>query len=231
MLNRNLHESIMTSILLDIFEDREIGHNLIFKGGTAVYLFYGLDRFSVDLDFNIIDESKIEEIFNKVRILLEKRGKVVDAQIKHFTIFFLLNYGAGNRNLKIEISKRKAKSEFDLLSYYGVEMKVLKKEYMFAYKLVALLDRKAVASRDLFDIEFFLSQGWGIEESIVQDRTGLSLKEYLPKVISFIEKTFTADNILQGLGELLTNEQKDRVKATLKRDALIKLNALQKTIS
>ena len=44
------HKNVLIRILKDIFTDPTIGPVLGFKGGTAAYLFYGLNRFSVDLD-------------------------------------------------------------------------------------------------------------------------------------------------------------------------------------
>ena len=58
MLDIQKHKFIMVQVLKDIFSDNEIGTTLGFKGGTAAYFFYDLPRFSVDLDFNLLDKSK-----------------------------------------------------------------------------------------------------------------------------------------------------------------------------
>jgi len=57
-LNASIHKNILLQILADIYSDNTIGPFLGFKGGTAAYLFYGLDRFSVDLDFDLLDKKK-----------------------------------------------------------------------------------------------------------------------------------------------------------------------------
>ena len=44
----------MGQILKDIYTDASISSLLGFKGGTCVYLFYNLPRFSVDLDFDLL---------------------------------------------------------------------------------------------------------------------------------------------------------------------------------
>jgi len=41
-----------------------------FKGGTAAHLFYGLGRFSVDLDFDLFNEDKETIIFEKTEKIL-----------------------------------------------------------------------------------------------------------------------------------------------------------------
>jgi len=62
-LNVSAHKNILLQILVDIYSDKTVGPFLGFKGGIAAYLFYGLDRFSVDLDFDLLDETKEEYIF------------------------------------------------------------------------------------------------------------------------------------------------------------------------
>ncbi len=49
MLDPITHKNI-SLYFKDIYTDPMIGPILGFKGGTAVYLFYNLNRFSVDLD-------------------------------------------------------------------------------------------------------------------------------------------------------------------------------------
>ena len=44
-LNTTTHKNILIKILKDIYTDSTIGPILGFKGGTAVYLFYNLNRF------------------------------------------------------------------------------------------------------------------------------------------------------------------------------------------
>ena len=49
-MNTNKHKFYMLQILKDVFADGELANCLAFKGGTALMFFYGLPRFSVDLD-------------------------------------------------------------------------------------------------------------------------------------------------------------------------------------
>jgi predicted nucleotidyltransferase component of viral defense system len=50
-MDNNKHKMYLIQILMDVYSDRELAVNMGFKGGTAAMLFYGLPRFSVDLDF------------------------------------------------------------------------------------------------------------------------------------------------------------------------------------
>ena len=53
MLNKKKHRQVMFEILRDIYRS-ELGFYLGFKGGTMLYFFYNLNRFSVDLDFDLL---------------------------------------------------------------------------------------------------------------------------------------------------------------------------------
>lgn len=58
MVDLNKHKFFLLQILKDIYSDMEIASLLGFKGGTALMFFYDLPRFSVDLDFNLLDTGK-----------------------------------------------------------------------------------------------------------------------------------------------------------------------------
>jgi hypothetical protein len=45
----------------------KISPYLGFKGGTAALMFYGLSRFSVDLDFDLLDQSKEDIVFSGIQ--------------------------------------------------------------------------------------------------------------------------------------------------------------------
>ena len=66
MLDIQKHKFILVSILKDIYSDVSLGSIFGFKGGTAFYLFYNLPRFSVDLDFNLLDIKKSIYIISEI---------------------------------------------------------------------------------------------------------------------------------------------------------------------
>jgi hypothetical protein len=67
----------------------------------------------------------------------------------------------------------------------------------------------------LFDVHFFLKKWFEINENIIKERTGKSLKSYLKYVIDFITKNFTEKTLLAGLGELVDQKQKYFIKNLL----------------
>ena len=113
MLNRDLHNSYLLEVLKAIYTDTSISPVLGFKGGTAAYFFYGLERFSVDLDFDLLEEDKQGEVFKKIAKILKKFGTIKEKYIKKNTVFFLLSYREELHNIKLEISKRNK----DILSF------------------------------------------------------------------------------------------------------------------
>lgn len=231
MLNREKHEFIMLQILKDIYSDVNIASILGFKGGTAAYFFYDLSRFSVDLDFDLLknneDEAKKKKIMAKLEKILKKYGEIKDKQIKHFGLFLLLSYGDDDHNIKIEISVRKTEAEYVLKNYLGIPMLVATKENMFANKLIALTQRKKFAARDLYDVYFFLKNGWDLDRNIIKVRGKQSLSECIKERIMFIEK-ISDNNLLTGLGELIDEKEKVFVRKKIKEETLFLLKAYQK---
>jgi len=228
MLNKEKHKFILVNILKEIYSDPDLRNVLGFKEGTAALLFYGLPRLSVDLDFDLLDADKLPIVFKKIKKLLSSIGSIEEAREKKYTLFFLLSYGKGERKVKVEISKRKTISSFELKNYLGIPILAMKKEDMIAGKLSALLTRKKLASRDLFDLWFFLKQGWGISGEVVKEKTGLSLSRALNKAVKIVKKV--PDNkILNGMGELLEEKQKRPIKATLKDDLIFQIRLYKET--
>lgn len=74
MLNITKHRIILLQILKDIYNDISIAPILGLKGDTACFLFYNLPRFSIDLDFDLLDLKKEKFIFEKVGQNLNESG-------------------------------------------------------------------------------------------------------------------------------------------------------------
>ena len=86
----NLHKRILVTLLIEIF--KKLDGKIAFKGGTCAYLFYNLNRFSFDLDFDILKELTAKDIDN-IKEILSKNGRIKEFYQKQFTTFFLLDYG------------------------------------------------------------------------------------------------------------------------------------------
>ena len=229
MLNKEKHQLIMGQILRDIYSDTSISSLIGFKGGTGAYFFYGLPRFSVDLDFDLFstDEATQKLVFEKVGIMLKKYGGIKDNYIKRNTIFFLLSYGDADHNIKVEVNIRilmpDIKEHYEVKEYLGISMLVGKKDYLFASKLSALTLRSETAMRDIYDVWFFGTNHWDINAEAIKARTGKTIKEYVADCIPIVEAV--KDNeILRGLAELLPGEkEKAWVKTHLRKEVVFLL--------
>ncbi len=223
----------MGQILRDIYSDTSISSLLGFKGGTCAYFFYGLTRFSVDLDFDLFstDTATQQLVHEKIGGMLGRYGKVKDGYIKRNTIFFLLSYGDADHNVKIEVNVRvimpDIRGHYEVKEYLGISMLVGKKDYLFASKLAALTTRNEMAMRDIYDIWFFGTHHWDINAEVIKARTGKTISEYIAACIPFVENV--KDNeILRGLAELLSDEgEKAWVKTHLRKEMLFLLKNYQ----
>lgn len=211
------HRQIMITVLKTIYSDPGIHGCLGFKNGTAAYLFYGLPRFSMDLDFDLLDERKKDLVLERLKTVLSELGEVLEAREKRYTLFFLLRYQFNARNLKVEISKRKPIKKYSLQSYLGIPVLVGEKKGALSGKLAAFLTRKVFAARDAFDLWFFLKNNWQIDAADLKDQTGLTPKEAWQKAL---EKTgkISKKQMLQGLAELIDEKQKVFVREKLLAD-------------
>lgn len=225
VLSKDLHRNVFIDILRAVYSDPLLRSNLGFKGGTAAMLFYQLPRFSVDLDFDLLDPEKKEEVFRKLGEILPRFGTVVESSDKHYTLFFLLSYKKGERGLKVEISKRTIiRSAYTPRNFLGISMLVMREEDMAASKLAALLTRKRFATRDIFDMWFFLKENWQINEEYLKAKTDISLEQALKKAQSLV-KNVKSTELLAGLGELLEDKkQKIWAKDHLQEELLFRLN-------
>ncbi len=174
MLDHTKHRVTLIDILKSIYGDPDLRTILGFKGGTAAMLFYDSPRLSVDLDFDLLDEDKKESVFERMKAILERPGVLREAKEKRLTLFFLVSYEKGEHTIKVDISKRKGASGFELKGYLGVTALVMKPEDVIAGKLSALLTRRKFATRDVFDLWFFLKNKWIINEMVLTERSGFS---------------------------------------------------------
>ena len=214
MLDVNRHKFFLLQLLKEIYSDPELASSLAFKGGTALMLFHDLPRFSVDLDFNLTANSDEEVASAKLRAILVKHGTIRDEARKRYGMLLVLNYEDDGRNLKVEVSNRSYPDEYELRDYLGVSMNVMRLEYMFTHKLMALLDRNALTNRDVFDCWFCMKQRLVLRKSILDLRLKSTFEDYMDKAIEAVT-AISGNRILDGIGELLDPALKKWVKTDL----------------
>lgn len=226
-LDYSKHKTILLQILKDIYSDTSIAPYLGFKGGTAAMMFYGLPRSSVDLDLDLLDETKETEVFEKINKIIGNYGKITDSYRQKFNLRNVISYNQKAQNIKVEVNRRQFGSQYELKTLLGISMLVMVREDMFAHKLMAMIERVGKTSRDIFVVQFFAKNNWPINKKIVEGRSGLSFKETLEKAVVQLE-SMNNKHILDGLGELLTDSEKDSVRVKLKSDTIFALKLMHR---
>jgi predicted nucleotidyltransferase component of viral defense system len=184
--------------VLDKLKSGGFLEKMVFTGGTCLRLCYELNRYSVDLDFWIVQEIKMNKMFEELKKYLSKFYKIKDAMNKFFTIVIEIKKDGFPRSLKIEIrkEKRKIKTEqaiaYSRYSNIQVLLKIPTLEEMMKFKIEAFLSRKEI--RDIFDIEFLFKRGVPLNvqsetiEKVIKGIDSLSKKDYTVKLGSLLSK-------------------------------------------
>lgn len=181
--------------------------------------FYDLPRFSVDLDFNLIKPEMEKVVYAKIHDIILKYGEIHDEARKFYGPIIVLDYEKGERKLKVEISKRDFHDHYEMKNLLGINMKVMIDSDMFAHKLCALLDRNAIANRDIFDTWFFMNRHTPVNKDMVEERMKMSLARYIQACIDQLESMGNR-SLLQGLGELMDDDTKQFVRTRLKSETI-----------
>lgn len=201
--------------LICIYE--EFSNELVFKGGTALQKIYGLTRLSRDLDFNLIKgdpHKKFERVVKRmcnyyissiasvknvkhgIGYKLHIEGPSFNATgIKHLLpITFNTEEKLSMEPVFKSVNPSMIYKDPDLYTYSLLIMNI---EEMIAEKMRALLTRKKVKPRDLYDIWFLLNSGFNINMKLVckkmeYDHASFSI-ENLQKRIDGIKNTWESD--------------------------------------
>lgn len=169
-----LQTQILKALSLSIYNDK-----ISFLGGTCLRFAYGINRFSEDLDFDLIKKENfnIEDLMLEIKNKLELQGFKVDVRAKttkniHIIFFKFKNvlqeFGFNvHKDEKILI-----KFEIDFNPYSNIKtetkfadsfnerfpMLVNSLETLFAQKVLAIVFRPYQKGRDFYDLVWFLSQ-------------------------------------------------------------------------
>jgi predicted nucleotidyltransferase component of viral defense system len=224
-----LHKSHLNQLLIEIIDQPLLAQSLAFKGGSCASMLGYLDRFSVDLDFDIaptadLNQLRVEfrEIFNKLDLTILKEFDKV--------LFYQIRYRAepGKRNtIKVSVNNIAIAANQYKVQYFPEIDRMMNSqtiETMFANKLVAVTDRynvhKTIAGRDIYDIHYFLVHGYAYHGPVIQERTGLTPHDYLGRLIDFIKEHVTQTIINEDLNTLLPNKQFQQVRKILLPETL-----------
>jgi len=121
----NKHKRILLHILKDIYTDTTIAPALGFKGGTAAMLFYNLERYSVDLDFDLTLLEQKDVVFEALHSITSRYGTLSEQRVKKSTLLFTVSPGAHQPHVKIEVNVRQFASRYEYKNLLGIPMQVM----------------------------------------------------------------------------------------------------------
>lgn len=227
-----VHRSWLLRLLSAIADDRVLMPILRFKGGTCAAMRDLLDRFSVDLDFDLlaVDQiptarGRLESIFSSLGLTIKDRSAVVPQ-------YFLRYPSPGNRRNTIAVDVTvppPSSNEYERVHFrdIGRFISCQTVSTMVANKVVTPLDRYkkhgTVAGRDIYDIHHFLFHGLPWNGAVIKERTGMAPKAFFRALREFVNKRVTQTIVDQDLNVLLPAEQFRRIRNTLKDETLTML--------
>jgi predicted nucleotidyltransferase component of viral defense system len=151
----------------------------VFKGGTAMEIAYGLNRFSEDLDFDL-DKGEIAVISEAINNLDSKVINIENdweseitrhSSMQVFILDFYSNLISARISIKIDVVfdtpiippiKKMIKSEGN-----PIMLKVMDTREILAEKVNAIMDEKRDQPRDLYDLKFLLEKGTNIDFHLI----------------------------------------------------------------
>jgi len=199
---RNTEKDYLLELLLYILSDDR--RSLVFKGGTAIYKFYNLNRFSEDLDFDIVGkrfdaDKTIKKIIRNLeltgmqRTIFEKTDHGNEINIR-FAIRGPLYDGNKNSMSRITINMSKRERPISpleklLVATYpeipSFELSVLDVSEMAAEKIRCIMTREK--PRDIYDLWFLSKKNIIIDISLVNKKLKIygltfNLEAFLEKI-------------------------------------------------
>lgn len=224
-----LHKSHLLRLLTETMDDAALASVLRFKGGTCAAMMGILDRFSVDLDFDLAldaDEHMLRKRFHDVFSHLDL---IVDNESKKALEFFVKYKSIpGQRNtIKIDALNVRYNAATYAPQYLPeINRTVLCQtvDTIVANKLVAPLSRftrnKTIAGRDIYDIHHFFLQGLPYNRELIIERTNGDCPAFFGRLIEFIDRYVTQTVINEDLNTLLPPTQFQRIRKILKQETL-----------
>ncbi len=220
-----LHKSYLNRILIEIIDNPLLSQHLAFKGGTCASMLGFLDRFSVDLDFDLLDKIQMAALRGEFHAIFSRLGLTV-AKEYDAVLFFQVKYTNESRSKRntIKVSAHDipvAANDYAVQYFKEIDrlMKSQTIETMFANKLVAVTDRyakyKTIAGRDIYDIHRYFVQGYKYKGAVIQERTGLNPKDYFASLIAFVKKHMTQTVINEDLNTLLPSDRFGQIRKIL----------------
>ena len=229
----NVTRELLQYCILNSLSKSGFFNNAAFLGGTSLRLFYGLDRYSEDLDFSVIKQTKdfdfapflsfVEEDLSKNGIKIEIKNKsredlpVKRAFIKDNSIAQLLEFKWASRRtdtpekitVKLEIDTNPPAGAYlksKIISFPDKQNVVLYDESSaFAGKCHALLTRKYTKGRDWYDFLFYVANKIPPNRQLLTNAL-IQTNDYI-----YDEKVISPKNLIQMLNNKIETLNMEKI--------------------
>lgn len=206
-----IHKSNMHRLLIEIVDQPVMSQSLAFKGGSCAAMLGYLDRFSIDLDFDVLEHADEERLLKGFLTAFSTLGLELKVAFDK-VLFFQLKYQneTGKRNtLKVSASTERISANQYKVAYFPEIDRMINSqtiETMFANKLVAVMDRysrhQTIAGRDIYDVHHFFTRGFNYHPDIIRERTHMEPDDFFGQLILFINKHVNQKTINEDLNSL-----------------------------
>jgi hypothetical protein len=105
--------------VLNRLNSKKLLNSLVLGGGTMLRLCFGLNRFSVDLDFWMVKPADKTKLFKELKKYLGQFYRIEDCANKFYTLLFEIRSKDYPRSLKIEIRKDLKKIKYEQVIAYS----------------------------------------------------------------------------------------------------------------
>lgn len=200
---------IQTLVLSSLYS--ALSDELVFKGGTALFFCYGLNRFSEDLDFTMVKETPIERARDRIAhdlSLLGVRNRISEIETAPVSVSFkigtegpLFTKEIERCFVNIEISKREAVEGFEVKEIKPVypdtlpfTVCIMKQEEILAEKIRAVLMRNY--ARDIYDLHFLINQNIPLRFDVVARKLLYYKKQFSKE--EFLKRVYDREAIWEA---------------------------------
>ncbi|TRZ54956.1 nucleotidyl transferase AbiEii/AbiGii toxin family protein [archaeon] len=174
---------------------RNTKDELVFKGGTCLYKFHKLDRFSEDIDFTAKKEIDVDGLlkkitddlasfgieahvkdkkkaFNSVMITIKAKGHLYNGDAKTFASIGV------DINLKSSVDLEPVLAKYSPLytDIPSFSLLVMREEEILAEKIRAIMSR--TKARDVYDLWFLLKKGVKFDIGLVKKKLAYYKQEW-----------------------------------------------------
>ncbi|RLD03290.1 MAG: hypothetical protein DRI32_07575 [Chloroflexi bacterium] len=214
-------EFVQISFLKELYAE-SFSKKIFFKGGTAIRLLFGGQRFSEDLDFTVMLDEK--EFLRKITVFFSKLEKLYPFKFKERKTLtgktFLLSadipFFKNNVFVKLDFSMREKvlqPTKSILRTDYPVIVQSfihsLSLDEIFAEKIRAVLKRKK--HRDLYDLWILQELGAKMDIELINEKLAYHNEEFEAEELKKRLKIFSKNGFIKDLRPFVPINERDKL--------------------